>query len=789
MRQNLLLASAASLTVALFAAQAHAQTVEPAAAAAPNQVEQIVVTAEKRAENIQNVPLSITAVTGQALQAAGVLTVTDLGKVAPSLQINNTVFGAGVIIRIRGFGSAANTATDSDVASYVDGAFIARPGAILSSLLDVKSVEVLNGPQGTLFGRNAAMGAVSINTNAPSHVQSLTASAEGGSYGTYAGSLIGNLPVNDQLAVRAAIKQSDTSGIYKNNLDGKTYGASDSTVGRISAKWDATSNLSWTLRLDGSSMHGDGAYPPTVDTQTASAAQLTSFSTFIKNFGGSAPVYSNPGAYTFNQYFTNPYERDSQVGITSDIDWTLSPILTARLVDTYRDWNNIQQIGDTIYTSLNLLSVVETTKSHAQSHELQLISSKDAYLDHKLGFTAGVYYFQEDFGLNTNFNVGSQLCTAALTSVGRAVLIPACQAAPQANAAYSVFNQSSTSYAVYGQANYQVLPTVDLSLGARQTWDHKTGSFSDTSLNAFAMGQIATNEGPETLSFTDSKPSVLASLSWHATDHIMPFVTYSTGYKSGGFNSGPASVVLGSASRTFASETVTDVEVGVKSVFWDGRALLNLTAFDTNLSNFQDRSFNGTVFLVRNAGNVRSEGIDTGGQLRPVPSVSLTYAATYLNSIYTSDLNAPGLEGCTGLPGCPLTQNLSGQPIEFAPTWKGNIGAEWKSDPFAGGYRALVAVSENYTDSMLTANTDNPQSRVPGYATTDFHVSFFTPDTRWQFDIFGSNVTNTHYYVSTTAQVLSSIMPGVNNTATGATIFRGSLGDPARFGARLTAKF
>jgi iron complex outermembrane receptor protein len=90
---------------------------------------------------------------------------------------------------------------------------------------------------------------------------------------------------------------------------------------------------------------------------------------------------------------------------------------------------------------------------------------------------------------------------------------------------------------------------------------------------------------------------------------------------------------------------------------------------------------------------------------------------------------------------------------------------------------------------MLTANTDNPQSRVPGYATTDFHVSFFTPDTRWQFDIFGSNVTNTHYYVSTTAQVLSSIMPGVNNTATGATIFRGSLGDPARFGARLTAKF
>jgi iron complex outermembrane receptor protein len=784
MRQNLLLASAA--TVALVAGQAHAQA--PAAAASDSQIQEVVVTAQKRAENIQNVPLSISSVSGDTLRTAGVTDPTMLQKLVPSLQINNTLFASGVIIRIRGFGSAANGATDSEVAAYLDGAHIARPGAILSSFLDVKNVEVLNGPQGTLFGRNATMGAISINTNAPSTTRrSVDLSAEGAKYGTYSGTGVVNVPVSNTFALRFAAKASHTDGDYYNRFDGQTYGRSNNLATRLSAKWDVAPNVSWTGRADLTKTTGDGAFPQTVYTSTASQTQLDALTAFVARNGGTPPVYSNDPSYTFNQKFTNPYNKDRQWGLTSDLSWNVTPALTFRLIDAYRNWHNNQQAGDTIATTLDMLAVHTATGSKSQSHELQLVSAKDAFLDHKLGITAGLYYFKEDYGLNTYFNLGKQFCSVVF-GPRAPFLVPACQAAPQTNAGIALFTQSASSYAGYIQADYMITPTVELDLGARETSDKKTATIVNTTPNALGISAVEIPEGPEALSFKDSRPSFRASLSWHATDRVMFFGTYSTGYKSGGFNAGPASVVLTPAARTFASETVDDIELGAKSTLWDGRALLNVTLFNTALKNFQDRSFNGTAFVTRNSGDVRSRGVDIDGQIRPASNVTLTAGLTYLDSIYTNNPTAPGLEGCTGTPTCPLVQNLTDRPLGFAPKWQGNLGIEVKSGEFMGGYKAAVAGNEHLTSSFLTANTDNPQSRVPGYATTDLRLSFFSPDARWQLDFFGTNVFDKHYLVTTVAQVLGAVM-GINNPATGATIYRGFLGDPARYGARISAKF
>ena len=278
-------------------------------------------------------------------------------------------------------------------------------------------------------------------------------------------------------------------------------------------------------------------------------------------------------------------------------------------------------------------------------------------------------------------------------------------------------------------------------------------------------------------------------MSWHVTKRIMPFFTYSTGYKSGGFNSGPTTPPLGTAARSFGPETTVDYELGVKSVFWDGKVLLDATAYYTTLHDFQDRSFSGTTFLIQNAGDVRSRGVDLNGQIRPTSNLTLTSGVTYLDAIYTNDPNAPGLEGCTGLPGCPTVQNLSGRPIQFAPQWQGNGGFEYRLGSFLGGYSASLAGSEHFTSSFLTENNDNPQSRLPGYYTTDLRLSFFFPDKRWQFDIFGTNVADAHYNIATIDQVLGAVIPGVDNTKTGATVYRGFLGDPSRFGVRLSGKF
>jgi iron complex outermembrane receptor protein len=170
------------------------------------------------------------------------------------------------------------------------------------------------------------------------------------------------------------------------------------------------------------------------------------------------------------------------------------------------------------------------------------------------------------------------------------------------------------------------------------------------------------------------------------------------------------------------------------------------------------------------------------------PRFRVTFGGTYLDSIYTDNTSAPGLEGCTGLAGCPTVQNLTGKTLAFAPKLQGNIGAEWKSQPFMNGISLALAVNEHFTSNFLTANTLNEQSRVPGYATTDLRLSLIAEGDKWRLDLFGENIFDKHYFVTTVAQTLGAAM-GINNNTTGTTVFRGFLGSPANFGARLSLNF
>jgi iron complex outermembrane receptor protein len=314
MRNHILMSTAALLALSTSPAFAQGGPAKGSDETA-TRLDEIVVTAQKREENIQTVPLSIMSVSGEALNRSGINDPTALQKLVPTLQINNTLFGSGVVIRIRGFGSAANTAVDSDVASYVDGAYVPRPGALLTSFLDVKNVEVLSGPQGTLFGRNAAMGAISINTNAPSTTErSLALTAEAGRFGTVIGSAVINQPFGEQFGVRLAIKGSHTGGMFKNLFDGKTYGDREGLVMRLSTKAVLAPNLTWILRGDYTKTTGDGVYPGIVYTRTADPAALTALNAFVTNNGGKPLVYSDNPSYTINQFMPAPSKRIASMG-------------------------------------------------------------------------------------------------------------------------------------------------------------------------------------------------------------------------------------------------------------------------------------------------------------------------------------------------------------------------------------------------------------------------------------------------------------------------------------------
>ena len=783
-KQLLLCATAIALApAAAFAADAPPASPAPAAAPAA-QDDTIIVTAQKRAENIQNVPLSIAAESGKALVSKGVSDVNDLQKIVPSTRIDTTAQSAGLTLRIRGVGAGSNAAIDPSVAPYIDGVYLPRPGAMLTSFLDVDSVEVLRGPQGTLFGRNATVGAISVHTVAPSLTgDSAQVSAEAGSYGDLKFQGIGNLKINDDLAIRAAAFDSHTDGYIHDKTDGKTYGEGDTLAGRAAVKAKIGQDLTWVGRVDYARTKGDGINLTQVDVAIATPAQLKAFEA---RSGQPASQLTGPGYDTW-QRFDSPTLRDTQWGVSSDLTWSGPSGYSLRLIDSYRNWRDAQSDGDVVFTPMDMLNRHGSFASDSQSHELQLISPK-GMLNGRFDFVAGLYYFSEHYSTTEVFDVGSNLCTFVY-GVLKPAFIPACQAAPALNATDGIFHQHASSIAGYAQADYKITDALNLTVGARYTHDSKSGVFDQYVNNPFVGANVLRAPEHDVLSFSDSRPSWRASLSYRINPSVMAFATYSTGYKSGGFNNLGGSTSLGVANRTFASETSNDYELGVKSQFLNGRVLFNADLFQTTLDNFQDRSFNGLAFIIRNAGSVRARGAEAEGVAQLVPHVKLDFGATYLDSIFTANHNAPGLPACTGAVGsCPTVQDLTGMRTTYAPKWQTDLGLEYDSPAFGDGWTAQVRGSLTYASKVFTTNDDNPQSITGGDTLLGARATMVSPGGRFTFSIFGDNLTNRKYFTLKLPQTLDSLF-GVRVPSTGATLMRGFMGAPITLGARVTANF
>lgn len=755
-------------------------------------LEEIVVTAQKRAENIQDVPLSIAAISGQTLAAEGITDVLALQRSIPDLRLDTVQQAAGVSLRVRGMGSYSNAAIDPDVAPYIDGVFIPRAGAILTSFLDVDDVEVLRGPQGTLFGRNATVGAISIHSNAPSFLRdSGSLAIDGGDYGQYKVEGMGNWAASDSFALRAAGFYSHTDGWFKNTYDDRTYGRSDTVAGRLSAKAKILPSLIWTGRLDYAQTTGDGVNGSQPDVATLSPAQLAAFEATSQE---PASALTGP-SLTLNQRFDNPSLGDRQIGVSSDLGWDGDSGYSVRLIDSYRHWRNSQDDGDVFGTTLDLLNRLDSFASNSQSHELQLLSPSDL-LNKRLDFVAGLYYFEETYKTTELWDVGSQYCSFFYGGLHLGFLIPRCQAAPQDDADNGVFNQRETSYAGYGQANFKLVPTVTLTLGARYTHDKKTGTFLQQVANPYMGAGALRAPESDVLSTADSHPTWRANLSWQITPDVMSFLSYSTGYKSGGFNNGGSLTTLTAATRTFSPETSDDVELGLKSTFFQRRLLINADIFQTDLTNFQDRSFTSTGILVRNAGDIRARGVEWESVAKPIEPFSIDLGVAYLDSIYTSYSNAPDFPACAVVPpalpvagvSCSTVQNLTGKTPQFAPRWQTDLALEYDSPAFANGWTAQVRGTLNYSSKIYTTSDDNPQSITGGNTLLGARLTFTSPDRSWTLALYGENLTDVKYFTSKFQEPVASLF-GVNNAATGTTLLRGYVGAPLTFGGRIAKSF
>jgi iron complex outermembrane receptor protein len=783
------------------ASTATAQSPEAAPAANAGDDTEIVITAQKRAENVQDVPISVAAFSGDTLEKQNVVNVEGLAKITPNLSVAKGAQTSYVRVAIRGIGAASNTTVEPSVAVFLDGAYVPRVGAVISSMLDMESVEVLRGPQGTLFGRNASVGAVSFHTAQPKFGEAFgEVTGEIGNGDRYRAYGFFNVPVGEKSAFRVAASHQSFKGYWHNELDGKQLGGTDDSILRGSFRTEQ-GPIEWVFRADYSIISGDGATNIDFDRSSVSDAGWNVFTGLL----GAPDTDLNDRK--LNQYITADVD-DKQWGLNSTLSWDVGGGSTVRLINAYRDWNNDQLDGDVFFSPAQIASRTGVFDSKAQNHELQFISPTNQWLDGRLDMVAGLYYFHEKYHQGERLHMNSQFCSKLVPAPAR----PACNgyvaATGGTNNAVQDVHQTTDSYAAYAQANFHFTDQIFATLGGRYSADEKEGSYRQVTNPFLASFRAAESETLPDIK--DHRFTYRAGLNYEPTKDLLFFLTYSTGYKSAGYNSGAGAPALTGAGRVFDRETTEDLELGAKTTWLDRRLTANLTFYRMDINGFQDRSYNGTSFSVRNAGNLRHQGFELDLIGKPLRNVSVYANVAYLDSEFTDYDQAPGLPGCTpSLATAPIpaacvavnrgrTQDLAGKPATFAPKWSGRVGFDVGGDIGSGGYSWDFTSNLSFTSKFYGGlqNDANPQTIIGSYALLGARATLNGPSDRWSVSLFGNNLLDKQYEAGNLYQfgealgVLNPPTGGVRNGVfPGSTAVRRLHADPRTYGASATFRF
>jgi len=750
----------------------------------------ITVTAQKREENIREVPLSIVAVTGEDLEDRNITTALDLGRTVPNFYATRGAAAANTRIVVRGIGTAGNTAADQSTAFFLDGVYIARPSILYSSFLDIGSVEVVRGPQGTLFGRNATAGGVILTSRRPGDEFGGEASVEFGEYGHQQLEAAIDLPVSEAVRLRIAAQASEFDGYGEFIPDGTEFGGDETFAARISAEFDLSSRLSWGLRLDHTRLSGDGQGAGEVRGETLTPRGRAILTGFL---GGAVNLPDLEDPYDHQvSHIVGGDLSDAQWGLSSELSYDFDNGYSLSLISGWRDYENRQYDADIFYLTVPLTSRIAGLDSESWSHELRLVSPDDL-MDGRFSFVAGLYASHEDAAFTEILSFTPHTCLALAPPPLRGP----CLNSPLAEASNLAMTQSSDSLAVYAQGEYLLTPELTVQLGARYTSDERDGRFLQLAANPLSARAFRAPVDTD-LEFSDDTPTVRLALNYTPSADRTFFASYSSGYKSGGFNSGGGAVALSAQERTFDSETADNYELGFKGGFLDNRLDIALTLYRTELEDFQSRSFDGSTFITQNAGTLIHQGFEADGSLLLSDNIELTGGIAYLDSEFDSFTGAQALPGCVAaspdIAGCgPVggnraVQDLTGGRNHFAPEWTGNLFVNVDGDLAQWGWRATAGF--NYVGEQFVGGAidNNPQVLQDGYALFSARLTLSDPSERFSIAVFGENLTDEGYCGVTFYQPLGARL-GLTDPATGGTLSRCNTGAPRTVGVRLSSVF
>ena len=825
-RFNRLITAALCSTIcsAMLVPAAYAQTAESSDDSGD---EPIIVTATLRAMDVQDIPLAVTAVAPEALERQGVNDIKNLASISPSINIQSSQTETqGTSIKIRGVGTTGNnTGLESSVGVFIDGVYQSRPGVALGDLVDIERLEILRGPQGTLFGRNTSAGALNVSTKRPS--LSTTEGFVNASYGNYdfmnlQGGV--SLPVvQDVAGVRLSGTWRKRDG-YLKSPTGAESNDRDRYMLRGQLYIEPNADVSIRLLAD---------YAKT-DEQCCEAVivretELAPFSAF---HGLASDGVDQSGLSALKNLSINggPYKNGSkQWGTSAELKWDLGGAkLTS--VTAYRKFdsssttvggftaNDTYTVGNGAPTSrVGILPSGDHIKTFTQELRLQGTAVND-HVDWLVGgfYSSEKIRADQTMTLNADFQkTGSAFNFAnaagvnplfALTALGNAgVPVNA-----NGNYAENRFLQDASSYSVFTHNVISFTDKLSLTLGARYVNETKDASFNQLAgttgagasacqasvngvltggvpaplragmigINCFPFATSVALTAPAAVGgglasaklplprvwaqeFKDDEITYTAQLGYKANEDLLLYAGYSHGFKSGGFNLDPQSATLQNsgailaglatgtivapvyADPSFKSEKVNQIEVGVKATLF-GAIKANLALFDMKMSDFQVLEFTGVQFLTFNVNSARSTGaeLELFGKLSD--NISANVSATYANARYPSNC-ADGV----AVAARPSTLRLCGQDLTNAPRFAGVVGMTYNGPLNDTGWNLLVNGNVNYSDSRTTRTIDTDTNGLPvplaqqeNYFKMNARIGLTTPDDRYTFELWGTNLTN-----------------------------------------------
>jgi outer membrane receptor protein involved in Fe transport len=806
---------------------------QPSYSAAPSSIDEIVVTAQRRTQNLQDVPIVVTTVSRQLLQDSGVKDIKDLALLTPGLLVTSTTSEASTTARIRGIGTVGdNPGLESSVGVMIDGVYRSRNGVGFGDLGDVDRIEVLKGPQGTLFGKSTSAGEINIVTAPPKFTFGSNAEFTVGNYGALGGSAQVTGPlIADKLAGSLFFSDRSRDGYFKvNDGPGPNTASSDTDRNYFTLRGQLlalpTENLS--LRLIADYSHRDEQCCIAVITRGGVSQQL------VGALGGSDGNPADP--YARNAYSNRPDgQKITDGGVSLQADYRF-PNLNATLtsITAYRDWKTKAGFDADFSTA----DIDYLPSDDSNSNEFRTISQEVRFAGStdKLDYLVGGFYSNETLRSNSSVRVGSQfepylglLFSSLVTGAPNPNFLKTGLAFPYVggvnynagDGSVDQYRQKDDSYAIFTNETLHVTSKFDLNVGIRYTDDEKVlntksaniggGAGCAAANTSFALLPAAVAEelaavnstlclpflSPGYNNFTDRQAegeqevTGTVKATYRFDPRILVYGSYARGYKAGGFNldrvectigqpgcaPGSAAAITPDRNTSFPGEFVNSFELGEKATLFDRKLLFNATLFYQEYTGFQLNTFTGLVFVVDSVPKVISQGIDTDFVWFPMHNLSFQGGLTVADTRF--DLNAAQLatfQAKTGYLGS------GGSRISLAPLYSLSASGTYKVD-LPRDYLLRFNLGMKFSSDYNTGSDLDPGKVQAAYTLWNGRVVFAPQGERWAVELWAENLFNTQY-----KQV--AFDSGFQNVPTNSTgVIDAFLGAPRTFGLTFRAKY